>query len=1075
MFGYKIRFVKWLSFSLLFLLFSYTEALAQLIENPVFDRSDVPAFRVEKVEITHDTTYFHCLYQAEEHSWANLSHKTYLEDIISGTRYPILQVYGIPFSPEQRIFDNDTLISVSLCFPKINSSRFNLIEGKNTRAFNIYGINVNKTYFSKYSHEQYWSYGLMAYQLDSLGRANEAVGYKKRQLEMAQYLYGLQSYECAAALYDLCLYSSSEIDSSILYGEQALQILETIPQTKSVKEDIARISGSLMSLYVAGKKDYKKGFDFGEKSLSIRQEIYKNTPDYVNFLVRLIGMYSDANYASRAAFHSKELQKIYKEISDSDPKYNCSYIYSLLNSGDYHFQADNFEEARRCAEEASKLMKEGKCNNPETLFHAYNLLAMSNDDVDKAIDYYKKAQDIAKRSKQIEPQRYAQSLRLLGNLYSKLKNDTINAVACYEEALGLLKNRDDFNCLAQLAQLYDALGLIYYKTDVVKSKNYYERYIQIIGNLYGTESILYGNALKNKSVREFRRYINNMENKDVLVSDIYNSSNIIKRYLDTSMLVSNKKERLQLWQEYRELFDWWIPNVAFYLDSEEMNSLAFDASLFYKGYMMGMDFEIKKQLLESESDDIKIVYSRYLSTLNALEQIRNASNSKGYHKTDSLKRVIAEDELYLTKSIFKSGFKFDKTNLSWKYIQLMLNDNDIAIEFVSFKGLNKSDGREYYIALVLSNKMSSPKMIELFEKSELDSLMNLNNPDFTKISKLIWNEDLLIEIDGYDNIYFSPAGRLNSLGMEYLPIPNSESINHIYNLFRLSSLKELYKRNNHFKLKKAILYGDLDYNWKEGKNLSDSYRHPNHVVSVSRAYADSLSSRGGFDLLNNTKEEILGISKVLSNSGIENELFSGRTGTEESFKSLSGKDINIIHLATHGMYVSQIDALKKREEQNFVFISSDEGKYSVQNDMSLTRSALVMSGGNKLLRRESISLKEDDEILTALEISNLEFKELDLVVLSACQTALGDVDSEGVYGLQRGFKKAGANTILMSLDKVDDEATKILMVEFYRNLMSGKTKHQSLKDAQKYLRQIDNGKYDKPEYWASFILLDGLN
>ena len=77
-------------------------------------------------------------------------------------------------------------------------------------------------------------------------------------------------------------------------------------------------------------------------------------------------------------------------------------------------------------------------------------------------------------------------------------------------------------------------------------------------------------------------------------------------------------------------------------------------------------------------------------------------------------------------------------------------------------------------------------------------------------------------------------------------------------------------------------------------------------------------------------------------------------------------------------------------------------------------------------------------------------------------------------GLQRGFKRAGAKTVLMSLWKVDDEATKILMVEFYRNLMSGKTKHQSLKDAQKYLRQIDNGKYDKPEYWASFIMLDGF-
>ena len=98
-----------------------------------------------------------------------------------------------------------------------------------------------------------------------------------------------------------------------------------------------------------------------------------------------------------------------------------------------------------------------------------------------------------------------------------------------------------------------------------------------------------------------------------------------------------------------------------------------------------------------------------------------------------------------------------------------------------------------------------------------------------------------------------------------------------------------------------------------------------------------------------------------------------------------------------------------------------------------------------------------------------------MVVLSACETGLGLLELGGVFGLQRGFKKAGAKTILMSLDKVDDEATKILMVEFYRNLMDGKTKHQSLKNAQRYLRQVDNGKFDNPQYWASFIMLDGLN
>ena len=1059
-------------------LICYIQSVAQTIINPVFDRTDQPSFRINKIEMTKDTTFVYCTYSAEAESWTNLSDKTYLETINEGTKYPILKVYGIPFSPEQMTFENDTLIYVSLCFPKINSSNFNLIEDEINNGFNIYGININNTYSENYSYEQYESYGLKAYQLDSLGLANEAIEYKKRQFEIAQYLYGVQSYECAAALYDLCLYSStSDTESAILYGEQALQILDTIPQTDIVKEDIARICGSLMSLYVVGKKNYEKGFFFGEKSLSIRREVYKSgdSPDYLNFLVRLVNMYSQAGYASSAAFHSKELLKIYKEASDTDPNYICSYIQALLNSGDYNIQADDIDEAKRHTEEAYSLTKAGLCDNPETQFHVYNNLAyISKEDVGKAIDYYTKAHEIAK-NENVEPQRYAQSLRLLGNLYAKIKKDTIKAITCYEEAVAVLNNENNNLYLAQLAQLYDALGFIYYKKDNVKSQTYYERYLQIIGYLYGEESIMYGDALQYKSVREFWSYLKNKDNKDVLVSDVYNSSNIIKRYLDMAMLVSRNEGRFQLWQEYRELFDWWIPNVTFFLDSKETNSLAFDASLFYKGYMMDMDLEIKMHLLESESDDIKLAYSHYLSKLNALEQIKNTSNSNDYLNTDSLKKAIVEDEQYLTKVIFNSGFKFNKANLSWRDIQNNLNNNDIVIEFVSFNGINKSDGSEYYIALVLNNKSSSPKMIRLFEKNELNSLIDEIKPDYKRISELIWNEDLLSELEGYENIYFSPAGCLNSIGIEYLPIPDSESINLKYNMYRLSSSKELYNRNNQFKIKKAVLYGDLDYNCKKKEKVSDSYRHSSHVVSVSRAYADSISSRGGFDLLKNTKEEISGISKVLSKSGIVNEVFSGESGTEESFKNLSGKDINIIHLATHGMYVSQVDALQKKAEQNFVFIRSDDDSNTTKSDISLTRSALVMSGGNKLLRRDSINLGEEDEILTALEVSNLEFNKLDLVVLSACQTALGDVDSEGVYGLQRGFKKAGANTILMSLNKVDDEATKILMVEFYRNLMNGKSKHQSLKDAQKYLRQVDNGKYDKPEYWASFIMLDGLN
>ena len=140
---------------------------------------------------------------------------------------------------------------------------------------------------------------------------------------------------------------------------------------------------------------------------------------------------------------------------------------------------------------------------------------------------------------------------------------------------------------------------------------------------------------------------------------------------------------------------------------------------------------------------------------------------------------------------------------------------------------------------------------------------------------------------------------------------------------------------------------------------------------------------------------------------------------------------------------------------------------------SVTAGTLIPLSANK---RTLSGFEQDDGIVTALDISQMSLPNLDLVSLSACESALGEYGiDDSIMGLQRGFKIAGANTILMSLGKVDDEATRILMIEFYRNLMSGKTKHQSLKDAQRFLRQVENGKYDKPEYWASFILLDGMN
>lgn len=128
------------------------------------------------------------------------------------------------------------------------------------------------------------------------------------------------------------------------------------------------------------------------------------------------------------------------------------------------------------------------------------------------------------------------------------------------------------------------------------------------------------------------------------------------------------------------------------------------------------------------------------------------------------------------------------------------------------------------------------------------------------------------------------------------------------------------------------------------------------------------------------------------------------------------------------------------------------------------------------MQGDDIPASMDDGILTAQEISRIDLRTVDLVVLSACETATGEINSEGVFGLQRGFKKAGTNSIMMSLWKVDDDATCLLMTEFYNNWISKKmTKQKALKEAKQTVRSHKEKGWDDPKYWAAFILLDAID
>ena len=178
-------------------------------------------------------------------------------------------------------------------------------------------------------------------------------------------------------------------------------------------------------------------------------------------------------------------------------------------------------------------------------------------------------------------------------------------------------------------------------------------------------------------------------------------------------------------------------------------------------------------------------------------------------------------------------------------------------------------------------------------------------------------------------------------------------------------------------------------------------------------------------------------------------------GTEESFMSMNGNSPDLLLVSTHGFYYST---------DNVPSWSSLNG---YDNPMYLT--GLVMSGGNAEYLKREIPDGVMGGLLTSSDIARLDLSDTQLVVLSACETGLGDTTNEGVYGLQRAFKKTGAQTLVMSLWPVSDLATKDFMILFHKELAAnGWDKKKAFMKAKETFRKS----YPEPFYWAAFVMVD---
>jgi CHAT domain-containing protein len=289
----------------------------------------------------------------------------------------------------------------------------------------------------------------------------------------------------------------------------------------------------------------------------------------------------------------------------------------------------------------------------------------------------------------------------------------------------------------------------------------------------------------------------------------------------------------------------------------------------------------------------------------------------------------------------------------------------------------------------------------------------------------------------------------------------------VYDLNLVSSTREVTRRNiRPAQLpNSAVIYGGLEYDLTEAEMRQEAlaYQRP-EAVHISSVLPGSI--RGGGErwlYLPGTANEARGIHRQLTGNNINAVLLNAARGNKESFRNLDGQRKGIIHLATHGFFFEDIERDNEARER---FERLGGGVRVHENP--LMRSGLILSGGNNAWTGNFIEGVENG-ILFAYDVARMNLLGAQLVVLSACDTGLGAVNNrEGVFGLQRAFKLAGAQTIIMSLWEVDDRVTADFMTTFYSNWLSGKSKQDAFKETQSEIRS----RYPAPYYWAAFVLMD---
>jgi CHAT domain-containing protein/Flp pilus assembly protein TadD len=824
--------------------------------------------------------------------------------------------------------------------------------------------------------------------------------------------------------------------------------------------------------------DYAKAEHYFLVASAILEKVLgKEHPDYAKSLNNLGASYWGMGDFAKAERYFLEASTIWEKVVGKE---HPDYAKSLNNLGELYNNMSDYANAGRYHLEAGAIREKalGK-EHPDYAQSLNNLgvLYSNMGDYTKAERCLLEASAIWEKALGKEHPDYAQSLNNLGELYrrmddyAKAEHCLLEASAIWEKVVG--KEHPDY------AKSLNNLGLLYWEMDdYTKAEHCLLEASAIWERTLGKEHSYYSASLANL-------YVLYLGKKEYTQALAYKQEQI---KIETGLVnqifsFQTEQQRDAYWDANSSFFEGNY-TLSFFSPVPASNILNYDNALFSKGLLLRTTNAVRDFIYSSGNQTLITQFEE----LGHLRQQINALLQSGGNEVyiQSLETQAEALDKFIARS--SAAFREFQADLAvnWQSVQKSLRAREAAIEFVSFRIFDKRwTNTVQYAALVVKPGMNAPAWVPLCEEATLTRLFDESSgwgssreeaerfydKNGSALYNAVW-QPLEKVLENDTTVYYSPSGLLHKISFNAIPVKGNTSVRlmDMYDLNLVSSTREVVHLNRSpvaaTQISSAVLYGGLEYNID-----ADTMHREALAYNVSKTETGRSSvlpadgTRGdGWDFLGGSLNEIMAIERLLKGKQIRVILYSGVKGNKESFKALNGKRTSIIHLATHGFFMEEIE--KDHEKQKRLErLGGGQGAF----ENPLLRSGLILAGGNNAWNDKAVEGVENG-ILFADDVAKMNLLGTELVALSACVTALGKVNnSEGVFGLQRAFKLAGAQTLIMSLWKVNDDATAILMNTFYQEwLFSGKSKQAALKEAQKKVRAV----YPDPYYWAAFVMMD---